>query len=90
MNKQLILTGWSKNSYLAGAAAALAALNGKADIAGVSMDALADMLVERGPDYSAIFRRYECVTPILHETQAFLIAKRLSVRIKQASSAYFR
>ena len=55
MNKNLILTGWSKNSYLAGAAAALTALNGKADVAGVSMDALAGVLAERGPDYSTIY-----------------------------------
>ena len=55
MNKNLILTGWSKNSYLAGAAAALAALNGKADIAGVSMDALASVLAERGLDYSTVY-----------------------------------
>ena len=55
MNKNLILTGWSKNEYLAGAAAALAALKGKADVAGVSMDALAGALAERGPKYSAVY-----------------------------------
>jgi hypothetical protein len=55
MNKNLILTGWSKNGYLAGAAAAIAALKGKADVAGVSMDALAGALTERGPKYSAVY-----------------------------------
>ena len=55
MNKNLILTGWSKNGYLAGAAAALAALKGKADVAGVSMDALAGALAEHGPGHSAVY-----------------------------------
>lgn len=55
MEKNLILTGWSKISYLVGAAAALAALKGRADVAGVSMDALAGALAERGPRYSAVY-----------------------------------
>ena len=55
MNKNLILTGWSKNSYLAAAAAALDALKGKADVAGVSMDALAGALAEQAPKYSAVY-----------------------------------
>ena len=55
MNKDLILTGWAKNSYLAAAAAALAALKGKADVAGVSMDALAGVLAKSAPDYSTVY-----------------------------------
>ena len=55
MGKDLILTGWSKNSYLAAAAAALAALKGKADVAGVSMNALAGVLAERAANYSAVY-----------------------------------
>ena len=41
MNKNLILTGWSKNGYLAAAAAALAALKGKADVASSSTSSTA-------------------------------------------------
>ena len=48
MNKNLILTGWSKPEYVAGAAAALEALKGKADVAGVSMNQLAVAMAERG------------------------------------------
>ena len=55
MEKVLILTGWSKSAYLASAAAALAALKGKADVAGVSMDALAVALAERAARYSAVY-----------------------------------
>ena len=55
MKKSLILTGWSKPEYVAAAAAALEALKGKADVAGVSMDRLADVLAERGPNYSAVY-----------------------------------
>lgn len=55
MGKSLILTGWSKPEYVAAAAAALEALRGKADIAGVSMDRLADVLTERGPSYSTVY-----------------------------------
>ena len=55
MEKNLILTGWSKNAYLAAAAAALAALDGKADVAGVSMNALAGVLAERAAKYSAVY-----------------------------------
>lgn len=54
-NKNLVLTGWSKPEYVAAAAAALEALKGKADVAGVSMDRLAEALTERGPDYSAVY-----------------------------------
>lgn len=54
-NKNLVLTGWSKPGYVAAAAAALEALGGKADVAGVSMDALATALAVRGPDYSAVY-----------------------------------
>ena len=55
METNLILTGWSKNAYLAAAAAALAALEGKADVAGVSMNALAGVLAERAANYSAVY-----------------------------------
>ena len=55
MGKSLILTGWSKPEYVAAAAAALEALRGKADLAGVSMDRLADVLTERGPSYSTVY-----------------------------------
>ena len=54
-NKNLILTGWSKPGYVAAAAAALEALGGKADVAGVSMDALATTLGVRGQEYSAVY-----------------------------------
>ena len=53
--KTLVLTGWSKPEYVAAAAAALEALKGKADVAGVSMDRLADMMAERGPQYAAVY-----------------------------------
>ncbi len=55
MNKNLILTGWSKPEYVAAAAAALEALNGKADVAGVSMNQLASVMAERGEKYSAVY-----------------------------------
>ena len=55
MNKNLILTGWSKPEYVAGAAAALEALRGKADVAGVSMNQLAAVLAERGVNYSTVY-----------------------------------
>ena len=55
MGKSLILTGWSKPEYVAAAAAALEALRGKADLAGVSMNRLADVLTERGPSYSTVY-----------------------------------
>ena len=51
----LILTGWSKNVYLAAAAAALTALKGRADVGGVSMDSLADVLGGRAGDYEAVY-----------------------------------
>ena len=54
-NKFLVLTGWSKPTYVAAAAAALEALGGKADVAGVSMDALASALDVRGPNYGAVY-----------------------------------
>ena len=53
MERNLILTGWSKAEYLA--AAALEALEGRADVAGVSMEALAGALSERAPDYSVVY-----------------------------------
>ena len=55
MKRSLILTGWSKPEYVAAAAAALEALKGNADVAGVSMDRLAEVLVARGPNYSAVY-----------------------------------
>lgn len=55
MNKNLVLTGWSKAEYVVGAAAALEALGGKADVAGVSMAKLADAMAERGPHYSTVY-----------------------------------
>ena len=55
MRKTLILTGWSYNEYLAAAAAALEAVKGKADVAGVSMGALAGVLKERAPRYSEVY-----------------------------------
>ena len=55
MEKNLILTGWTLNGYFAAAAAALAALKGRADVAGVSMDALAGALAERAHKYSAVY-----------------------------------
>ncbi len=55
VNKTLILTGWSKPEYLAAAAAALTALDGGADVAGVSMEALAATLAERGSNYETVY-----------------------------------
>ena len=55
LNKTLILTGWSKNVYMTAAAAALEALKWKADVAGVSMDALAGALKDRAPNYKTVF-----------------------------------
>lgn len=52
--KTLILTGWSRIVYLAAAAAAFEALKGKADVAGVSMEALAGALRERAPNYKRV------------------------------------
>ena len=54
-NSNLVLTGWSKSAYMAAAAMALEALGGKADVMGVSMDALASVLAVRGPDYGAVY-----------------------------------
>jgi len=51
----LILTGWSKSAYLAAAAAALESLNGKAHVAGVSMESLAGVLSERGCEYETVY-----------------------------------
>ena len=53
--KKLVLTGWSKPAYVAAAAAAMEALGGKADVAGVSMDALASTLDVRGTEYGAVY-----------------------------------
>ena len=55
MNKTLILTGWSKTVYMTAAAAVLEALKWKADVAGVSMDALAGALKDRAPSYKTVF-----------------------------------
>lgn len=55
MNDKLILTGWTRPGYVAGAAAALEALNGKADVAGVSMNQLASVMAERGINYSVVY-----------------------------------
>ena len=55
MKRNLILTGWSKPVYLAAAAAALKAVKGDADVAGVSMEALAGVLAERAKDYKAVY-----------------------------------
>ena len=55
MNKTLILTGWSKTVYMTAAAAALEALKWKADVAGVSMDALVGALKDRAPNYKTVF-----------------------------------
>lgn len=55
MNKSLIITGWSRTEYVAGAAAALEALKGKADVIGVSMNRLAGVLSEFGPKYTAVY-----------------------------------
>lgn len=55
MNANLILTGWSRPEYVAGAAAALEALKGNADVAGVSMNRLADVMSERGLHYSVVY-----------------------------------
>ena len=55
MHKTLILTGWSKTVYMPAAAAALEALKWKADVAGVSMDALVGALKDRAPNYKTVF-----------------------------------
>ena len=55
MNKTLILTGWSKTVYMTAAAAAIEALKWKADVAGVSMDALVGALKDRAPNYKTVF-----------------------------------
>ena len=55
MDKTLILTGWSKKVYMTAAAAALEALKWKADVAGVSMDALVGALKDRAPNYKTVF-----------------------------------
>lgn len=52
MNKTLILTGWSKTVCMTAAAAAIEALKWKADVAGVSMDAV---LKDRAPNYKTVF-----------------------------------
>lgn len=55
MKKTLILTGWSKSVYFAAAAAALEALKGQADVAGVSMEALAGALSDMAPKYEVVY-----------------------------------
>jgi len=55
MKKNLILTGWSKSAYLAAAAAALEALDGDADVSGVSMEALAGVLADRAASYKSVY-----------------------------------
>ena len=55
MNKTLILTGCSKTVYMTAAAAALKALKWKADVAGMSMDALVGALKDRAPNYKTVF-----------------------------------
>lgn len=55
MNKTLILTGWTTPVYMAAAAAVLEALKGRADVAGVSMEALAGVLKDRAPHYKSVF-----------------------------------
>ena len=47
--------GWSKTVYMTAAAAAIEALKWKADVAGVSMDALVGALKDRAPNYKTVF-----------------------------------
>ena len=57
-DKTLILTGWTKPYYLAAAAAAWRGLQNRqvreVEVAGVSMDALARVLAERGPHFARV------------------------------------
>ena len=57
-DKTLILTGWTKPYYLAAAAAAWRGLQNQqvreVEVAGVSMDALARVLAERGPHFARV------------------------------------
>ena len=54
MKTNLILTGWHYPEYMAAAAAMLNGYGGNADVYGVSMAALASMLMEKGPGYKNI------------------------------------
>ncbi|MDO5319177.1 MAG: hypothetical protein Q4G65_11155 [bacterium] len=48
MEKVLILTGWGYSEYVAAAAMALKALNGRAEVRGVSRRRLPELLTEIG------------------------------------------
>ena len=54
MSRQLILTGWGRSDYAASAAAALKAL-GEADVLGVSMRRLADILANESAGRAAVY-----------------------------------
>jgi len=55
MKQNLILTGWSKSEYLAAAAAAFEVLKADADVAGVSMEALAGVLSGDAAKYKTVY-----------------------------------
>ena len=55
MKKSLILTGWSKPTYVAAAAATLQALDGKAEVMGVSMEALSRTLKDCAEGYGVVY-----------------------------------
>ena len=54
MSKQLILTGWGKSDYVAAAAVALKAI-GEADVLGVSMRRLADVLEKESAGHEVVY-----------------------------------
>jgi len=55
MEKNLILTGWGYPEYVAAAAAALKALNGRADVRGVSRRRLPELLDEIGNKWPNVY-----------------------------------
>ena len=54
MSKQLILTGWGRSDYVAAAAVALKAI-GEADVLGVSMRRLADVLEKESAGHEVVY-----------------------------------
>lgn len=55
MKKNLVLTGWTRPEYVAGAAAVLEALKGNADVMAVSMMRLASVLSECNAKYATVY-----------------------------------
>ena len=72
MNKQLILTGWGRSDYAVAAAVALRAV-GEADVLGVSMRRLADVLEKESEGREAV---YVLGVGLGNEAEAFAEAAR--------------